>query len=278
MKMTVRDYSSQEDYKHYDTARLRQEYLIEDPLGVDEAKFVYSYIDRIIAGGIVPKTKKVELGSAPELRSEYFLARREMGVINIGGQGKITADGKEYVLNHWDAIYIGRGTKKLVFDSADYNNPAIFYINSAPAHKEYPTVLIPMDKADSRHLGSSKTCNERTIHRYIVPETCQSCQLDMGLTHLEEGSVWNTMPCHTHARRMEVYFYFDIAPTDAVFHMMGPGDETRHLVVHDKQGVISPSWSIHSGVGTRNYTFIWGMCGENQDFDDMDNIPTEKLK
>ncbi len=278
MKLTVRDYSSQEDYKHYDTARLRKEYLIEDVFGVDEAKFTYSYIDRIIAGGVIPQTKAVVLDSAPELRSPTFLARREMGVINIGGNGTIEADGKKYAINHWDAIYIGRGTKKVVFDSADYKDSAVFYICSAPAHMTYPTVVIPMDKADNRHLGSSKTCNERTIHRYIVPETCQSCQLDMGLTHLEEGSVWNTMPCHTHARRMEVYLYFDIGAHDAVFHMMGPGDETRHLVIHNRQAVISPSWSIHSGVGTRNYTFIWGMCGENQDFDDMDEIKTEDLK
>jgi 4-deoxy-L-threo-5-hexosulose-uronate ketol-isomerase len=278
MKLTVRDYCSQEDYKHYDTDRLRKEFLVEDPFGVDEAKFVYSYIDRIIAGGIIPKTKAVELGSAPELRADYFLARREMGVINIGGKGKIICDGKEYVLDHWDAIYIGRGTKKIVFDSASYKEPAEFYINSAPAHMAYPTKLITKDMADSRHLGAKETCNERTIHRYIVPETCQSCQLDMGLTHLEVGSIWNTMPCHTHARRMEVYMYFDIGEHDCVFHMMGPGNETRHVVMHNKQCVISPSWSIHSGVGTKNYTFIWGMCGENQDFDDMDNIPTEDLR
>jgi len=278
MKLTVRDYVNQEDYKHYDTARLRKEFLIEDPFGVDEASFTYSYIDRIIAGGITCKTKSVVLGSAPELRAKYFLERREMGVINIGGKGTITCDGKKYTLDHWDAIYIGRGTKELVFDSCDYKDPAEFYINSCPAHKEYPTKLITVDMADNRHLGSKEACNERIIHRYIVPETCQSCQLDMGLTHLEPGSVWNTMPSHTHARRMEVYMYFDIDPTEAVFHMCGPGNETRHIVMHNKQAVISPSWSIHSGVGTKNYTFIWGMCGENQDFDDMDNIPTEDLK
>jgi 4-deoxy-L-threo-5-hexosulose-uronate ketol-isomerase len=278
MKLTVRDYSSQEDYRHYDTERLRKEYLIEDPFGIDEAKFVYSYIDRIIAGGVICQTKKVTLGSAPELRAEHFLDRREMGVINIGGAGKITCDGHEYALGHWDAIYIGRGTKEITFASVDYKDPAVFYINSAPAHKEYPTKLITKEMADNRHLGSKETCNERTIHRYIVPETCQSCQLDMGLTHLEEGSIWNTMPCHTHARRMEVYLYFDIGAHDCVFHMMGPGQETRHLVLHNRQAVISPSWSIHAGVGTRNYTFIWGMCGENQDFDDMDNIPTEDLR
>jgi 4-deoxy-L-threo-5-hexosulose-uronate ketol-isomerase len=278
MKLTVRDYCNQKDYKHYDTARLREEFLIEDVFGIDEAKFTYSYIDRIIAGGIVPATKEVVLDSAPELRSPTFLARREMGVINIGGKGIITVDGVKYELGTWDAIYVGRGVKVVTFDSADYKNPAKFYINSCPAHKEYPTVLIPKEKADNRHLGSKETCNERTIHRYIVPETCKSCQLDMGLTHLEEGSIWNTMPCHTHARRMEVYLYFDIKPTDCVFHFMGPGDETRHLVMHNEEAVISPSWSIHSGAGTRNYTFIWGMCGENQDFDDMDEISAKDLK
>lgn len=278
MKLTVRDYVNKEDYRHYDTSRLRKEFLIEKVFGEDEIIFTYSMIDRIIAGGCVPVSKPVVLDSAPELRSPTFLARREMGVINIGGKGKITVDGKEYILNNWDAIYIGRGVKSVIFDSEDYKNPAKFYINSAPAHKEYPTVLIPKEKADSRHLGSKATCNERTIHRYIVPETCQSCQLDMGLTHLEEGSVWNTMPCHTHERRMEVYLYFDIDKGNCVFHLMGPGDETKHLVMHNEQAVISPSWSIHSGCGTKNYTFIWGMCGENQDFDDMDEMSCDDLR
>ena len=278
MELTVRDYVNKEDYKHYDTDRLRKEFLIENFFGIDDCKFVYSMIDRIIAGGVIPASKKVVLGSAPELRAEHFLDRREMGVINIGGEGKVVVDGKEYKLGHWDAIYIGRGNKVVEFDSLDYKNPAKFYINSTPAHKEYPTVFIPKEKADSRHLGSKATCNERTIHRYIVPETCKSCQLDMGLTHLEEGSIWNTMPCHTHERRMEVYFYFDIGEDDCVFHLMGPGNETRHLVMHNEQGVISPSWSIHSGAGTRNYTFIWGMCGENQDFDDMDGISNKDLR
>ncbi len=278
MELTVRDYVNKEDYKHYDTDRLRKEFLIENVFGIDDCKFVYSMIDRIIAGGVIPASKKVVLGSAPELRAEHFLDRREMGVINIGGEGKVVVDGKEYKLGHWDAIYIGRGNKVVEFDSLDYKNPAKFYINSTPAHKEYPTVFIPKEKADSRHLGSKATCNERTIHRYIVPETCKSCQLDMGLTHLEEGSIWNTMPCHTHERRMEVYFYFDIGEDDCVFHLMGPGNETRHLVMHNEQGVISPSWSIHSGAGTRNYTFIWGMCGENQDFDDMDGISNKDLR
>jgi 4-deoxy-L-threo-5-hexosulose-uronate ketol-isomerase len=278
MEMTTRDYSSREDYAHYDTERLRKEYLIEEPFGIDDVKLVYSYIDRIIVGGVIPLTKKVVLGSAPELRAEYFLSRREMGVINIGGEGEIAVDGKIYPLSHFDCLYIGRGVKEVVFISKNTSSPAKFWLNSAPAHQNYPTRFVSLSDADHRHLGSKAECNERTINRYIIPEKVASCQLEMGLTHLEPGSVWNTMPCHTHARRMEVYLYFDMDDKQAVFHMMGPSDETRHLLIHNEQAVISPSWSIHSGVSTKNYTFIWGMCGENQDFDDMDNIPIENLR
>jgi 4-deoxy-L-threo-5-hexosulose-uronate ketol-isomerase len=278
MKMTTRDYSSQEDYAHYDTARLRKEYLIEDPFGQDEVKLVYSYIDRIIAGGVIPLTKKVVLGSAPELRAAHFLDRREMGVINIGEEGSITVDGKGYKMGHFDCLYVGRGAEEVVFASKDAKKPAKFWLNSAPAHRSCPTKFVSLADADHRHLGSKLECNERTINRYIIPEKVETCQLEMGLTHLEPGSVWNTMPCHTHARRMEVYFYFDMDANQVVFHLMGPGQETRHLVIHNEEAVISPSWSIHSGVSTKNYTFIWGMCGENQDFDDMDNIETKDLR
>lgn len=278
MKLTERDYSSAKDYPHYDTARLREEYLVEDVFATDDINLTYSYIDRIIFGGTIPVSKKVVLGSAPELRAEHFLDRRELGVINIGEPGTVSVDGEVYHLKHWEALYVGRGHKEVIFASDDGKKPAVFYLASAPAHKEYPTVYIPLDKADNRDLGSVEGCNKRTIHRFIVPETCKTCQLDMGLTHLEPGSNWNTMPCHTHARRMEVYLYFDIPEHDVVFHVMGPGQETRHIVVHDRQAVISPAWSVHCGVGTRNYTFIWAMCGENQDFDDMDEIPTEDLR
>jgi 4-deoxy-L-threo-5-hexosulose-uronate ketol-isomerase len=278
MIMTTRDYSSQEDYAHYDTARLRKEYLIEEPFGQDEIKLVYSYIDRIIAGGVIPLKKTVVLGVAPELRAEHFLDRRELGIINIGGEGVVRVDGKAYALAHFDCLYVGRGTKEVTFASKDPQNPAHFYLNSAPAHRECPTKFISLADADHRHLGSKLECNERTINRYIIPGRVESCQLEMGLTHLEPGSVWNTMPCHTHARRMEVYLYFDMEANQAVFHMMGPAKETRHLLIHNEQAVISPSWSIHSGVSTKNYTFIWGMCGENQDFDDMDNIETQDLR
>ncbi len=278
MILKTRDYSSMEDYKHYDTERLRREYVVEDVFAVDDISLTYSYIDRIIFGGTIPVNKSVVLASAPELRAEHFLDRREMGVINIGGEGSILVDGTEYVLKHWEALYIGRGVKEVIFSSKDKNDPANFYIASCPAHKEYPTTLIPFEKADHRHAGDKAHCNERTLNRYIIPENVETCQLSMGLTHLEEGSIWNTMPCHTHARRMEVYLYFDIDKNQTVFHFMGPENETRHVVMHDRQAVISPSWSIHSGAGTKNYTFIWAMCGENQDFDDMDNINIEDLK
>lgn len=278
MILEERDYSNKKDYKTYDTERLREEFLIENVFGVDEIRFVYSYIDRIVVGGVIPVEKTVELESAPELRAEHFLDRREMGVINIGGKGEIDVDGKIYTFNQFDCIYIGRGAKKITFKSLDKDKPARFYINSTPAHTSYPTVFMSLEDADHRHLGSQATCNERTINRYIIPEKIKTCQLTMGLTHLEVGSAWNTMPSHTHARRMEVYLYFDIESNEAVFHFMGPKDQTRHILVHNEQAVISPSWSIHSGVGTKNYTFIWGMCGENQDFDDMDHIETKDLK
>lgn len=278
MIIEERDYSNKKDYKNYDTQRLREEFLIEKPFGVDEIRFVYSYIDRIMAGGVIPVSKEVELGSAPQLRSEHFLDRRELGIINIGEKGEVNVDGTIYTLDHFDCLYVGRGAKKLTFKSLDGNQPAKFYLNSTPAHTSYPTKFMSLKDADHRHLGSKETCNERTINRYIIPEKVQTCQLTMGLTHLEVGNNWNTMPCHTHARRMEVYLYFDIEENEAVVHLMGTKEETRHIMMHNEQAVISPSWSIHAGVGTKNYTFIWGMCGENQDFDDMDNIETKDLK
>lgn len=277
MVLKTRDYSSEKDYKHYDTARLREEYVVEDVFGVDDIHLTYSYIDRIIFGGVIPVNEEVVLGSAPELRAEHFLDRREMGVINIGGDGFITVDGTRYDVKHWEALYIGRGAKEVKFASLDKNIPATFYIASSPAHKEYPTKLIPFEKADHRHAGDKEHCNERTLNRFIIPENVETCQLSMGLTHLEPGSIWNTMPCHTHARRMEVYLYFDVDANQAIFHFMGPAKETRHVILHDRQAVISPSWSIHCAASTKNYTFIWAMCGENQDFDDMDNIEVQDL-
>lgn len=277
MNFDVRYANHPEDSKRYDTQELRRHYHIRRVFTADEINLTYSHQDRIIAGGVMPVKEPLALGTCKELAAPYFLARREMGVINVGGPGVITIDGQAYTLNGKDGIYIGMGAKELAFRSLDKGNPAKFYLNSCPAHRTCPTVLIPMDKARYNHLGSQETVNERILRQYIHPAVCESCHLSMGMTALLPGNVWNTMPCHTHERRMEVYFYFEIAPDQAVFHMMGQGQETRHIVMRNEEAVISPSWSIHSGVGTSNYTFIWGMCGENQDFDDMDGIPTASL-
>lgn len=278
MKFEIRYANHPNDSKLYDTETLRQHYLIETVFEKDEAVFTYSHQDRIIAGGIMPIDKAVVLETNKDIAADYFLQRREMGVINIGGTGKVILDGVAYEILPRDGIYIGMGTKDVQFMSLDKNNPAKFYINSAPAHKTYPTMIITKDKANHVPSGDSLNVNKRVIHQYVHPAVCQSCQLVMGMTELAEGSVWNTMPCHTHERRMEVYLYFDINPGNVVFHMMGTAQETRHIVMNNEQAVISPSWSIHSGVGTANYTFIWGMCGENQEFTDMDHIATEQLK
>ncbi|MDR2657031.1 MAG: 5-dehydro-4-deoxy-D-glucuronate isomerase, partial [Oscillospiraceae bacterium] len=258
--------------------RLRAEYVVETIFEADEATLVYSHFDRIIAGGIMPVKKAVELTGSKELAARYFLERRELGAINVGGPGKITVDGTTHEMAARDGLYVGMGAKTLTFESLDATNPAKFYLNSCPAHKTYPTTKINISQANPRPLGSAETCNKRTIYQYLHPAVMQTCQLCMGLTALEPGSNWNSMPCHTHERRMEVYFYFDVKPGQAVFHMMGEPTETRHVVLHNEQAVISPSWSIHTGVGTSNYTFIWGMCGENQDFDDMDAIGTLDLR
>lgn len=278
MQLTVRQPSASEDAKHYTTERLRGEYLIETVFAPDDAILTYSHFDRIIVGGVMPVSKSVELVGCKELASDTFLQRREMGVINIGGKGKIAVDGVEYDLKQYDGLYVGMGAKTLSFTSDDPADPAKFYINTCPAHKTYPTVKIDIDKANKRPLGSVETCNKRVINQYIHPAVMQSCQLCMGMTQLAPGSNWNSMPCHTHERRMEVYFYFDLKDNNVVFHMMGEPTETRHLLMHNEQAVISPSWSIHTGVGTSNYTFIWGMCGENQEFDDMDNIDPIDLR
>ncbi len=278
MKLDIRHPVHPEDSKFYTTEDLRERYLIETVFVADEVNLTYSHFDRIVAGGVMPIEKALKLEGGKEFGSDYFLERRELGVINIGGKGKITLDGKEYILNPRDGLYVGTGTKEVVFESDDKANPAKFYINSCPAHTTYPTVHIDITKAKKVPCGSAEECNLRVINQYIHPEVMQSCQLSMGLTELQPGSVWNTMPCHTHERRMEVYFYFDMDENSVVFHLMGEPDETRHIVMHNEQAVISPSWSIHSGCGTKNYTFIWGMCGENQTFTDMDDVPMNELK
>ena len=276
--MEVRNASNSKDVKHYTTERLREEFLITDLFTKDNVKMVYSHIDRIITAGAMPIDEELTLEAGKELAAEYFLQRREMGCINIGGAGIITIDGVEYNMNPRDGIYIGRGNKEIKFKSTDKENPAKFYISSCPAHKEYPTVKIDITKAKKVPCGETKDANKRVINQYIHPEVMESCQLAMGLTMLEEGSVWNTMPCHTHDRRMEVYLYLDMDDDSVVFHMMGEPTETRHIVMHNEEAVISPSWSIHSGVGTRAYSLIWAMCGENQEFTDMDHIATKDLK
>lgn len=286
--MELRTAASPRDVKHYTTGRLREEFLIDDLFQADVIKLVYSHIDRIITGSAVPVRETLKLTAGDELRAQYFCERRELGVINIGGSGTITIDGKVYQVGHKEGMYIGMGSKDIMFASDDASSPAKFYLNSAPALMSYPTVLIkpegtPEDgvvivaDCNKVELGSLESANHRTICKYILPGQVESCQLEMGMTKLEPGSVWNTMPSHTHDRRMEVYLYFDMPKDALVMHYMGEPAETRHIVMRNEQAVISPSWSIHSGCGTQSYTFIWGMVGENQDFDDMDGIAMTDL-
>ena len=276
--MEIRYASSNKDAKNYDTQRLRDEYLIENLFMENEIKLVYSHIDRIIVGGIFPITEKIKLKGEKELGSNFFLERRELGIINIGGPGIIILDDEEFSLNNKDAIYVGLGIKEVFFKSLDIKNPAKFYLNSAPAHCKYPTALITLEKARKVKMGDISTSNKRIINQYIHPDVCKSCQLVMGMTVLEDGSVWNSMPTHTHDRRMEVYFYFDMNENTRIFHFMGEPNETRHIIMKNEEAVISPSWSIHSGAGTASYTFIWGMAGENQTFTDMDHIEMKDLR
>ncbi len=275
--MELRNASNPRDVKYYDTARLRQEFLIEDLFAENEVITVYSHIDRIITGSAVPTISSLSLPSGDCLHASSFLERRELGVINIGGEGTIAVDGTTFALRHKDGLYVGLGAKDVVFQSADQANPAKFYFNSAPAHRAYPTVLIKPEDCQKVELGTQEESNHRTICKYILPGQVDSCQLVMGMTSLMPGNVWNTMPCHTHDRRMEVYLYFNLPSDAVVFHYMGEPTETRHIIVRNQQAVISPSWSIHSASGTQGYTFIWGMVGENQAFNDMDAVPMSKL-
>ena len=274
--MIVREPSNSRDAKHYTTDRLRDEFLIQDLFIPNKIQRVYSHIDRIITMGFCPENEAQELGQGLEimksLGAEYFLERRELGTINIGGPGKVTVDGETYEMKSRDGLYVGMGAKEVTFISDDAKNPAKFYTLSAPAHKTYPNKHIDIKKAKAVPMGDSKASNKRTIYQFIHPDVLPTCQLTMGLTQLEEGNVWNTMPCHTHERRMEVYFYFDLPEDGVVFHYMGQPSETRHIVLRNEEAVISPSWSIHSGCGTQAYTFIWGMIGENQTFNDMDHV------
>lgn len=280
--MEVRPGANPRDVKLYDTDRLRNDFLIQDVFVEDAIKTVYSQIDRIIVGAATPVSKVLKLEAGDELRAKYFLERREMGIINIGGKGTVTVDGKAYEFEYKDGMYIGMGSKDITFASADPKNPAKFYFNSAPAHKTYPTVFINPERdilpENKKELGTLENANHRVIRKYILPGQVESCQLEMGMTALEPGSVWNTMPCHTHDRRMEVYLYFEVPENDVVFHYMGEPTETRHIIMRNEEAVISPSWSIHSASATHAYTFIWGMVGENQDFDDMDDVDMKELR
>lgn len=275
--MELRTASSPNDVKHYTTDKLREEFLIQNLFVAGEVKTVYSHIDRIIIGGAVP-VSPITLTAGEEIRAEYFLQRREMGIINIGGKGTVTVDGTSYDMEYKDGLYIGMGSKDISFASNDDKNPAQFYFNSAPAHKTYPIVHIKPENCVNVELGTLEESNHRVITKYILPGQVESCQLVMGMTKLKPGSVWNTMPTHTHDRRMEVYLYFEMPEDALVFHYMGEPTETRHIVMREKDVVISPSWSIHSGSGTSAYTFIWGMVGENQDFDDMDHVAMKDIK
>ena len=276
--MNIRYANHPNDSKNYDTNQLREHYMVEEIFIDDKIELTYSHVDRIIFGGIKPVNESLKLEAGKSMGVDYFLERREMGVINIGGEGIVSIDGEDFTLNNKDGLYIGKGNKDITFNSLNQENPAKFYINSVPAHKAHKTVKIEIEKANPVKLGDNSTLNKRTIYQYVHPNVCESCQLLMGLTILEPGSSWNTMPCHTHERRMEVYFYFDMEEDTRLIHLMGEPTETRHLIVKNEQAIISPSWSIHSGVGTSNYTFIWGMCGENQTFTDMDHIPMEVLR
>lgn len=267
-----------EDFKGYDTARIRKEFLVEKVMEDDQINMVYTHIERYIVGGAVPATQPLVLETVDALKAGYFCERRELGIINVGETGSVVVDGTEYVLSFKDALYVGKGSKKVIFKSADTQKPARFYFNSAPAHKEFPTKRLTLKDANVLHLGSLETSNERNINQLMINTVVETCQLQMGMTELMPGSVWNTMPVHTHSRRNEVYFYFNVPPGQAVCHFMGQPQETRHIWMGNEQAVISPSWSIHSAAGTSNYIFIWGMAGENLDYGDMDVIKPNELR
>jgi 4-deoxy-L-threo-5-hexosulose-uronate ketol-isomerase len=276
--MNVRYTADPVRFDRLSTEEVRASFLIDTLFATDAVAMVYLDLDRAIVGSAVPATKTLSLGSAPELRSETFCERRELGVLNVGGPGTVAVDGREYPLAGRDGLYVGRGSKAITFASDSARTPARYYLLSFPAHASHPTVRIRQSEAETVRLGSREACNERTLYKLVHPGGARSCQLVMGFTALEPGSVWNTMPPHTHQRRMEVYLYFDLPADGRVFHLMGRPEATRHLVVADGQAVISPGWSIHSGVGTGAYAFCWGMGGENQAFDDMDRLTLDQLR
>ncbi len=278
MKTELRYASNPEDFKKYDTERIRKEFHIGTIFIPDEISFVYTMYDRYVVGGAMPVNKPLKLESADDLKATYFLERREMGMINIGGNAVIETGSGNYELGFKEALYLGKETKDVVFRSVDSKNPAKLYINSAPAHHIYPSKKVTVKEAEIVVLGSPEASNHRTINKLLVNSVLPTCQLQMGMTELKPGSVWNTMPVHTHNRRMEAYFYFQVPEKQAICHFMGDPDETRHVWMTNEQAVLSPSWSIHSAAGTSNYTFIWGMAGENLDYSDMDVRHPDTLK
>lgn len=266
------------DVKKYDTAQLREHFLIEKVMEDDKIHLVYSHYDRYIAGGAVPANAPLELTAIDPLKSVHFCDRRELGIINVGGKGQVIVDDTAYVIDFKEALYVGKGARKIVFKSDDPAKPARFYLNSTPAHKDLPTRHITLKDANVLQMGSQSTSNERQINQLLISKIVETCQLQMGMTELRPGSVWNTMPAHTHSRRMEVYFYFNVPEGQAVCHFMGQPQETRHIWMINEQAVISPNWSIHSAAGTANYIFIWGMAGENLDYGDMDVVQPNQLR
>lgn len=276
--MEVRFESSRKESAGMQTEELRSNFLVEQLMVDDQLKLVYSHYDRVIIGGAKPVSSSLSLEAHPELRADFFLERREIGIINVGGEGVVEVDGENFSLARLDCVYAGKGVKTVRFSSKDSAAPAVFYLLSAPAHASYPTRKLAKEEAMPSSLGDQKTANRRTIYKYIHAEGIQSAQLVMGLTVLDEGSVWNTMPAHTHSRRMEAYFYFDVQPEHRVFHFMGEPQQTRHLLVANHEAIISPPWSIHSGCGSASYGFIWGMAGENYTYTDMDPAPLSDLR
>lgn len=276
--MEIRFQNSPKETSRMNTKELRENFHIPTLMQDDNVNLVYSHYDRVIIGGVKPFSKEVELPNHTELRAEYFLERRELGIINVGGNGTVEADGTKYTLSKLDCLYLGKGIKKVLFSSDDKNAPAVFFLLSAPAHQAYPAKKLTKEEASPVELGDQTTANRRTIYKYIHADGIQSCQLVMGLTVLSSGSVWNTMPPHTHTRRMEAYFYFDVPEQHRVFHFMGEPTETRHLLVANHEAIVSPPWSIHSGCGTSNYSFIWGMAGENYTFTDMDAVAIADIR
>jgi 4-deoxy-L-threo-5-hexosulose-uronate ketol-isomerase len=276
--MEVRFQIGPKETSQMNTQELRANFLLENLMQENSIQLVYTHYDRVIYGGAVPVNGQLELPNDPELRAEYFLERREIGIINVGGDGRVTIDGAVHTVNKLDCLYAGKGSKQVLFESADPSNPAVFFLLSAPAHQTYPVQFLPKEQASPTKMGAVETANQRTIYKYIHADGIKSCQLVMGLTVLSTGSVWNTIPSHTHTRRMEAYFYFDVPEDQRVFHFMGQPTETRHMLIANHQAIISPVWSIHSGCGTSNYSFIWGMAGENYNYADMDLVDIREMR